>query len=34
MFGTQGEGFQRINIACPQKVLQLALLQLEEAIGG
>jgi len=34
MFGMQGKGFQRINIACPQKVLQLALLQLEEAIGG
>lgn len=32
MFGEEGEGFQRINIACPRSVLQKALEQLEKAI--
>lgn len=32
MFGAGGEGFQRINIACPRAVLEKALLQLEYAI--
>lgn len=32
MFGKEGEGFQRINIACPRSVLQKALEQLEKAI--
>ena len=31
MFGTGGEGFQRINIACPASVLQNALEKLEKA---
>jgi len=33
MFGAGGEGFQRINIACPRSVLLQALAQLEQAIG-
>ncbi len=32
MFGAEGLGFQRINIACPRETLALALKQLEEAI--
>lgn len=32
MFGTGGENFQRINIACPKAILEKALLQLEQAI--
>lgn len=32
MFGSNGEGFERINIACPRKILQQALKQLELAI--
>jgi len=32
-FGTQGEGFVRINIACPQKTLKRALKQLEDALN-
>lgn len=32
MFGIGGEGFQRINIACPRSVLEKALIQLEQAI--
>lgn len=32
MFGADGEGFQRINIACPRSVLEKALIQLEAAI--
>lgn len=32
MFGAGGEGFQRINIACPRAVLEQALVQLEQAI--
>ncbi|MBP1736203.1 MAG: aminotransferase [Oscillospiraceae bacterium] len=34
IFGAVGEGFERINIACPRKTLQLALECLEEAIHG
>lgn len=33
MFGSDGEGFQRINIACPKAVLEKALIQLECAIN-
>lgn len=29
MFGSEGNGFQRINIACPREVLKTALLQLK-----
>jgi cystathionine beta-lyase len=32
MFGTGGDGFQRVNIACPRSVLSQALLQLESAV--
>ncbi|MCH5337870.1 MAG: pyridoxal phosphate-dependent aminotransferase [Acetatifactor sp.] len=32
MFGSDGEGFERINIACPRAVLQKALEQLEKAL--
>lgn len=31
MFGPDGEGFERINIACPRAVLKQALEQLERA---
>ena len=29
--GTQGEGFERINLACPREVLHEALLRFEAA---
>lgn len=32
MFGAGGEGFQRVNIACPRIILQQALIQLEDAV--
>ncbi len=32
MFGTTGEGFERINIACPRATLEKALNQLKQAI--
>lgn len=32
MFGDSGEGFERINMACPRKVLRKALEQLEAAL--
>jgi len=32
IFGTGGEGFQRINIACPRAILARALGQLEKAV--
>ena len=34
MFGSSGEGFERINIACPRSILQQALEQLLESISG
>ena len=34
MFGPDGEGFERINIACPRKTLETALLKLEAAVNG
>lgn len=33
MFGAGGEGFQRINIACPRAILEKALTQLEGAVN-
>jgi len=33
MFGPEGKGFQRINIACPRSVLEQAFTQLEQAIN-
>jgi cystathionine beta-lyase len=32
IFGKAGEGFQRVNIACPRSTLEQALRQLENAI--
>ena len=32
MFGGEGEGFQRINIACPKSILKKAFKQLEKAL--
>jgi cystathionine beta-lyase len=32
MFGEDGEGYERINIACPRSVLRKALEQLVEAL--
>lgn len=32
MFGNEGSGFQRLNIACPREILKKALQQLEEAV--
>jgi cystathionine beta-lyase len=32
LFGDEGEGFQRINIACPRSVLEKALCQLRDAL--
>lgn len=32
IFGKEGEGFQRINIACPREILKKALEQLKEAV--
>jgi len=34
LFGTEGEGFQRINIACPRSVLEQALNQLRNALSS
>ena len=34
MFGEVGEGFERINIACPRSVLKKALKQLEAAVSS
>mgnify|MGYP000172370963 CR=1 FL=1 len=33
IFGAGGQGFQRINIACPRAILEKALMQLEQAIN-
>ena len=33
IFGKEGEGFERINIACPEAVLRAALERLAEAFG-
>ena len=32
MFGEEGSGFQRVNIACPRATLEKALIQLAEAV--
>ena len=34
IFGTEGEGFERINIACPRSVLAEALERIGKAIAG
>lgn len=33
MFGPEGNGFERINIACPRAVLEKAMTQLEQAVN-
>ncbi|WP_444658098.1 MalY/PatB family protein [Caproiciproducens sp. R2] len=33
IFGPEGKGFERVNIACPRATLQRALLQLEQAVN-
>jgi cystathionine beta-lyase len=32
-FGPQGEGFQRINIACPRSILLEALERIKDAVN-
>lgn len=34
IFGPEGKGFERMNIACPRTTLQRALLQLEQAVNN
>lgn len=34
MYGKEGEGFMRINLACPQSVIKQALEQLKNAVNG
>ncbi len=34
LFGPGGEGFQRINIACPHATLEKALKRIEEAVNN
>ncbi len=34
MFGSGGEQFQRLNIACPRSVLKQAFDQLKSAVGN
>lgn len=34
IFGPEGEGFERINIACPRSVLQEALERIQRAVGA
>lgn len=34
MFGEEGSGFQRLNIACPREILRQALMQLESAVNS
>ena len=34
MFGEAGEGFERINVACPRSVLEQSLIQLQEAVNN
>lgn len=34
IFGPEGEGFERINIACPRPILQEALARLRRAVNG
>ena len=34
MFGVDGEGFERINIACPRATLKQALDQLRDAVNA
>ncbi len=33
LFGSSGDGFQRMNIACPRSVLEEALKRIEKAVN-
>ena len=33
-FGKEGEGFMRLNVACPHATLEKALRQLEQAVNN
>lgn len=33
-FGKEGEGFMRLNVGCPRRILEQALKQLEQAVAG
>jgi cystathionine beta-lyase len=33
MFGPEGNGFERINIACPRSMLQEALVRMQRALS-
>lgn len=33
MFGEEGKGFERVNVACPRAVVERALIQLEQAVA-
>ena len=33
VFGTGGEGFMRINVACPRTIVEKVLLQVQEAVS-
>jgi len=34
LFGTGGEGYQRINIACPRAIHEEALNRIKKAVNG
>ena len=34
IFGPEGDGFERINIACPRSILQEALARIRRAVEG
>jgi bifunctional pyridoxal-dependent enzyme with beta-cystathionase and maltose regulon repressor activities len=33
IFGAEGEGFERINIACPRSILKEALVRMQRALN-
>jgi cystathionine beta-lyase len=34
IFGPEGDGFERINIACPRSTLREALTRIQRAVAG
>jgi putative C-S lyase len=34
IFGPEGRGFERVNLACPRSILEAALTRLDRALGG
>jgi cystathionine beta-lyase len=34
LFGPEGEGFQRMNVACPRSLVMQGMKQLKEAMNG